>query len=93
MCLKCESGSSRFLPGEGPSRGLLRDCTTSPINRSNYYIYSCLYPHLARVLVGEAGWPDVAGVGDPPGQLHYRDVIVQRVGVPARVLDRPADSG
>ena len=31
--LKCESGSSRFQPGEGPSRGLLRDCTTSPINR------------------------------------------------------------
>ena len=25
MCLKCESGSSRFQPGEGPSRGLLRD--------------------------------------------------------------------
>ena len=23
----------RFQPGEGPSRGLLRDCTTSPINR------------------------------------------------------------
>ena len=25
MCLKCESSSSRFQPGEGPSRGLLRD--------------------------------------------------------------------
>ena len=25
--------SMRFQPGEGPSRGLLRDCTTSPINR------------------------------------------------------------
>ena len=23
--LKCENGSSRFQPGEGPSRGLLRD--------------------------------------------------------------------
>ena len=23
--LKCESGSSHFQPGEGPSRGLLRD--------------------------------------------------------------------
>ena len=33
MCLKCESASRRFQPGEGPSRGLLRDCTTSPINR------------------------------------------------------------
>ena len=52
---------------------------------------NCLL-HLARVLVGEAGWLDVAGEGDPPGQLHYRDVIVQRVGVPARVLDRPEDS-
>ena len=25
--------SIHFQPGEGPSRGLLRDCTTSPINR------------------------------------------------------------
>ena len=27
------STSRRFQPGEGPSRGLLRDCTTSPIIR------------------------------------------------------------
>ena len=26
-------GSSHFQPGEGPGNGLLRDCTTSPINR------------------------------------------------------------
>ena len=25
LCLKCESGSSRFQPAEGPSRGLFRD--------------------------------------------------------------------
>ena len=25
--------ASASQPGEGPSRGLLRDCTTSPINR------------------------------------------------------------
>ena len=34
--------SRRFQPGEGPSRGLLRDCTTSPINRFaalNWIIY------------------------------------------------------
>ena len=31
--LTCESASRRFQPGEGPSRGLLRDCTTSMINR------------------------------------------------------------
>ena len=30
---KCESSSSRYQPGEGPSRGLLCDCTTSPIIR------------------------------------------------------------
>ena len=30
---KCESASRRFQPGESPSRGLLRDYTTSPINR------------------------------------------------------------
>ena len=28
-----QSSSSRFQPEQGPSRGLLRDCTTSPINR------------------------------------------------------------
>ena len=27
--LKCESTSRHFQPGEGPSRGLLRDCETS----------------------------------------------------------------
>ena len=26
MCLKCESASRNIQPGEGPSRGLLRDC-------------------------------------------------------------------
>ena len=33
QCLQCESGSSRFQLGEGPSRGLLRDCTTSTMDR------------------------------------------------------------
>ena len=31
--VQSRSASRRFQPGEGPSRGLLRDCTTSPINR------------------------------------------------------------
>ena len=31
--MKPLAASRRFQPGEGPSRGLLRDCTTSPINR------------------------------------------------------------
>ena len=31
------SDSRCFQPGEGPSRGLLRDCTTSPINRLQHY--------------------------------------------------------
>ena len=31
--MKALVGSRRFQPGEGPSRGLLRDCTTSPISR------------------------------------------------------------
>ena len=32
-CLKCESARRGYQPGEGTSRGLLRDCTTLPINR------------------------------------------------------------
>ena len=27
-CIRCESASRNFLPGEGSSRGLLCDCTT-----------------------------------------------------------------
>ena len=29
LIANCESGSSRFQPGEGPSRGLLRDYESS----------------------------------------------------------------
>ena len=39
MCLKCESGSSRFQPGEGPSRGLLRDYEPSDGTVSSTSIY------------------------------------------------------
>ena len=31
--MQCESASRSFQSGEGPSRCLLRDCTTSPSNR------------------------------------------------------------
>ena len=37
VLIDCESGTSRFQPEEGPFRGLLRDCTTSPINRLQHY--------------------------------------------------------
>ena len=33
-----ESACKHFQPGEGPSRGLLRDCTNSPINRLQHYL-------------------------------------------------------
>ena len=47
-------GSSCFQPGEGPSRGLLRDCTTSQINRLQHYL-----GHTHGVLLGgEAGAHD-----------------------------------
>merc|ERR1712079_495878 len=35
--LKCENGSKRFQPGEGPSRGLLRDCTTGCGTDGSFY--------------------------------------------------------
>ena len=35
--LKCESGSSRFQPGEGPSRGLLRDYEPSDAIRMELF--------------------------------------------------------
>ena len=37
MCLKCESGSSRFQPGKGPSRGLLRDYEPSDLLRMELF--------------------------------------------------------
>ena len=41
-CLKCESASSCFQPGEGPSRGLLRDCENRWIIwRSTSSLVSC----------------------------------------------------
>ena len=58
QCLKCESGSSRFQPGEGPSRGLLRDCTTLPINR---------FAALVETLSPCPGAP-----GPAAGRLHHR---------------------
>ena len=39
--------SSRFQPGEGPSRGLLRDCTISLINR-----FAALVEMLCNVAAG-----------------------------------------
>merc|ERR1712242_434207 len=51
-CLKCESASRRFQPGEGPNRGLLRDCTTSPINR-----FAALLHTLQPVLLPAGGGP------------------------------------
>ena len=62
MSYKCESASRRFQPGEGPSRGLLHDCTTSPINR-----YAALYLR---------GLADVAGLVNPPEQEPALPVVV-----------------
>ena len=52
-----EAAPSHFLPGEGPSRGLLRDCTTSPINRFAallniwLYIINITHPPLGLLLL------------------------------------------
>ena len=50
MCLKCESASRRFQPGEGPGRGPLRNCTTSLINR-----FTALVPREGQVYSLVAG--------------------------------------
>ena len=59
--LKCESASRRFQPGEGPSRGLLRDCSTSPINR------------FAALLLTPA--TAAAGVTLDPNLWRYKDNV------------------
>ena len=58
--LKCESGSSRFEPGKGPSRGLRHDYTTSNFAK-------VLFPALA------GGLQQRARVGVlPPLQHQHR---------------------
>ena len=52
----CESG--RFQPGEGPSRALLRDCTTSNFAKVRFQLY--LARHTDQEGVGLAG----AAAGD-----------------------------
>ena len=50
---KCESTNRCFQPVEGPSRGLLRDCTTSPINRFAALVWDNISP--ARTNVSHEG--------------------------------------
>ena len=71
-CLKCESASRRFKLGEGPSRGLLRDCTTSPINRFAALFVSVHFStNIEAESIEIAGWRH-AGLEFPPSSrlLH-----------------------
>ena len=49
--LKCENGSICFQPGEDLSRGPLRDCKTSPINRLQHYFLFNLVEAVAAVIL------------------------------------------
>ena len=73
-CLLCESASRHFQPREGPSRGLLRDCTTSPINRFAALVTSLLVVADGLLHVGAAGVRDHAGHGVQRPHLgpHHR---------------------
>ena len=51
--------SRRFQPGEGPSRGLLSDCTTSPINRFAALIIIILAPGPPLITATPSGLPSV----------------------------------
>ena len=53
--------SRRFQPGEGPSSGLLRDCTTSPINRFAALVPTALDCSVAGLCLGGLA----AAVGAP----------------------------
>ena len=63
-----ESGYYRFQPGEGPSRGLLRDCTTSLMDRFTALIITRAGPGqvLCKLMEIEARFPpaDVRHDGD-----------------------------
>ena len=60
--------------GEGPGRGLLRDCTTSPINRfaalDISYIYTILHP-LTVIPAQDVAVPGELGPGGTV-QVHRR---------------------
>ena len=70
--------SRRFQPGDGPSRGLLHDCTTSPINRLIATYTLQIFPIKTSSRVG-------SGSGQEPGQaedtfLPPREIIVEQGG-------------
>ena len=72
LIIKCESASRRFQPEEGPSRGLLRDCTTSPINCLQHYLEV-----VSTDAVGEVvAVVDVTEVGEPDGVLDEDGVLL-----------------
>ena len=56
------------LTSEGPSRGLLRDCTTSPINRFAALVTKKQKANLSSISSAVLGLATVAGV---LGQAEY----------------------
>ena len=91
MSLKSESSSSRFQPGEGPSRGPLRDCTTSPINRFAALIYT---GHVAGVPAGGdvLRQQDGEGVAAVQDQRLLRAPVVRGQGWPLAVIAADIDN-
>ena len=59
VCLICESASRRFQPGEGPCRGLLRDCEILGNLRIT------LVPSSTTQILGTISTPAVVGLNSP----------------------------
>ena len=73
-------GLPSFQPGEGPSRGLLRDCTTSPINLFAA-LGDCLDPGPRHPRREEGGAGGGGGQEQLQGDLHPLRLGPQQQGV------------
>ena len=65
--MKCESGSSRIQPGEGPSRGLLRDYEPSDGTFSSTTEWCVSQNCAATLTCRPAAAPSHPGSGRCPG--------------------------
>ena len=84
----------RFRAWEGPSRGLLRDCTTSPINRLQLYLVAIIvrvdaevgliprHLHAAQVEPME----DTAS-GSVEENINYKNCIKNKLTISWEVLN------
>ena len=79
-----------FQPGEGPSGDLLRDCTTSPINRFAAFGATCLLLGGSVLAYPLLSWGRVWWLLGPDQDQGFLDILwLQTVAVPRQGSQQP----